>query len=44
MVLEAEKRRVPELLPLRRGRVARSPFTFYRGAALMMAADFLPRL
>lgn len=30
---------MPELLPLRHGRMARSPFTFYRGAALTMAVD-----
>lgn len=39
LVLEAEKGRMPELLPLRHGRMARSAFTFYRGAALTMAAD-----
>jgi uncharacterized protein (DUF2252 family) len=39
LVLQAEKGRVPELLPLRHGRMARSPFTFYRGAALTMASD-----
>ena len=39
MVLEAEKGRLPDLLPLRHGRMVRSPFTFYRGAALTMAAD-----
>ncbi len=39
MVLEAEKGRMPELLPLRHGRMVRSPFTFYRGAALTMARD-----
>jgi uncharacterized protein (DUF2252 family) len=38
-VLEAEKGRVPELLPLRHGRMVRSAFTFYRGSALAMAAD-----
>ena len=38
-VLEAEKGRLPELLPLRHGRMVRSAFTFYRGAALTMAAD-----
>ena len=31
--------RVPELVPVRRGRMMVSPFTFYRGAALPMAAD-----
>jgi uncharacterized protein (DUF2252 family) len=39
MVLEAEKGRIPELLPLRHGRMVRSAFTFYRGAALTMASD-----
>src|SRR6516165_1891819 len=39
MVLAAEKGRVPDLLPLRHGRMARSAFTFYRGAALTMASD-----
>jgi len=38
-VLEAEKGRLPDLLPLRHGRMVRSAFTFYRGAALTMAAD-----
>ncbi len=31
--------RVPELVPIRHGRMLASPFTFYRGAALPMAAD-----
>jgi uncharacterized protein (DUF2252 family) len=31
--------RVPELVPLRYGRMLVSPFTFYRGAAYLMAAD-----
>src|SRR5207344_2011024 len=31
--------RVPELLPIRYGRMLVSAFTFYRGAALLMAAD-----
>ena len=31
--------RVPELVPLRYGRMLVSPFTFYRGAALVMASD-----
>jgi uncharacterized protein (DUF2252 family) len=39
MVLVAEKGRLPDLLPLRHGRMVRSAFTFYRGAALPMAAD-----
>lgn len=39
LVLEAEEGRMPDLLPLRHGRMALSPFTFYRGTALNMAAD-----
>jgi uncharacterized protein (DUF2252 family) len=39
LVLSAEKGRVPELLPLRHGRMVKSAFTFYRGAALTMATD-----
>jgi uncharacterized protein (DUF2252 family) len=31
--------RVPELVPIRYGRMLLSPFTFYRGAALIMAGD-----
>jgi uncharacterized protein (DUF2252 family) len=31
--------RAPELVPIRYGRMLASPFTFYRGAALIMAAD-----
>ncbi|HYB14233.1 MAG TPA: DUF2252 domain-containing protein [Streptosporangiaceae bacterium] len=33
------KSRVPELVPIRWGRMLVSPFTFYRGAALPMASD-----
>jgi uncharacterized protein (DUF2252 family) len=33
------KSRVPELVPVRWGRMMVSPFTFYRGAALPMASD-----
>jgi len=35
--------RAPELIPVRNGRMGVSPFTFYRGAALPMAADLAPR-
>jgi uncharacterized protein (DUF2252 family) len=31
--------RVPELVPIRYGRMVVSPFTFFRGAALIMASD-----
>jgi hypothetical protein len=36
---ESSKGRIPELVPIRYGRMLRSPFTFYRGAALNMAHD-----
>lgn len=31
--------RVPDLVPIRYGRMSSSPFAFYRGAALLMASD-----
>jgi uncharacterized protein (DUF2252 family) len=34
--------RVPDLVPIRYGRMLVSPFTFYRGAAYIMAADLAP--
>lgn len=34
--------RIPDLVPVRYGRMSVSPFTFYRGAALPMAADLAP--
>ena len=36
---EQASTRVPELVPIRYGRMMVSPFTFYRGAALIMASD-----
>jgi uncharacterized protein (DUF2252 family) len=36
---EQAESRVPQLVPIRYGRMLVSPFTFYRGAALIMAAD-----
>ncbi|MEU1286615.1 DUF2252 domain-containing protein [Kitasatospora sp. NPDC005856] len=39
-ILEAQSAlRVPELVPLRYGRMTESPFRFYRGAAAIMASD-----
>ena len=38
-LIEQAKSRVPELVPIRHGRMLVSPFTYYRGAALPMAAD-----
>lgn len=39
LMLESNKGRMPKLLPVRHGRMLKSPFTFYRGAALNMAVD-----
>ena len=36
---EQARSRVPELVPVRWGRMMVSPFTYYRGAALPMASD-----
>ena len=37
-----ETTRVPDLVPIRHGRMAASPFAFYRGAANVLAADLAP--
>jgi uncharacterized protein (DUF2252 family) len=39
---EQAQSRVPELVPIRYGRMLVSAFTFYRGAAAIMAADLAP--
>jgi uncharacterized protein (DUF2252 family) len=39
MLIESSKGRVEELLPIRYGRMMATPFTFYRGAAAIMAYD-----
>jgi len=39
MIANQEITRVPELLPIRHERMLATPFTFYRGAAIIMAAD-----
>jgi hypothetical protein len=39
LLLGQDKSRVPELVPVRHGRMLVSPFAYYRGAALPMAAD-----
>lgn len=36
---ESNKGRIAQLVPIRHGRMLQSPFAFYRGAALNMAAD-----
>lgn len=39
LMLNSNQGRIPELVPIRHGRMLQSPFSFYRGAALNMAAD-----
>ncbi|MGW2513051.1 DUF2252 domain-containing protein [Streptomyces scopuliridis] len=39
VIEEQSATRVPELVPLRYGRMTESPFRFYRGAAAIMAGD-----
>lgn len=39
VVLDSNANRIPQLVPLRMGRMAASPFAFYRGAAALMAAQ-----
>ena len=39
ILLAQNATRVPELVPIRHGRMAASPWTYYRGAAAVMAAD-----
>jgi len=39
LLVEGNQGRIPELIPIRFGRMMQSPFTFYRGAASIMAAD-----
>jgi len=38
-VIEANRGRIADLVPIRHGRMMVSPFTFFRGAANVMAAD-----
>ena len=40
-VVVPETKRVPELLPIRYGRMIQSPFAFFRGAAALMATDLV---
>ena len=39
ILIESSAGRIPSLLPIRYGRTLQSPFSFYRGAAAIMAAD-----
>ena len=42
LLAEQERDRVQELLPIRHERMAASPFAFFRGSAVVMAADLAP--
>ena len=42
MLAEQNLTREQDLVPVRHGRMMASPFTFYRGAAAIMAADLAP--
>ena len=42
LLLEQATTRIPELVPVRHGRMSASPFAFFRGGALIMAADLAP--
>jgi hypothetical protein len=39
LLIESSQGRIPQLIPIRYGRMMQTPFAFYRGAALNMAAD-----
>jgi uncharacterized protein (DUF2252 family) len=39
LLIESNVGRVENLIPIRHGRMAESPFSFYRGSAALMAAD-----
>src|SRR6516164_7902881 len=39
LLTESNKGRMPQLIPIRHGRMVESPFAFYRGSAALMAAD-----
>ncbi|WP_433963633.1 DUF2252 domain-containing protein [Tunturiibacter gelidiferens] len=39
LIEQSDQGRIPELVPIRHGRMLQSPFIFYRAAALNMAAD-----
>jgi uncharacterized protein (DUF2252 family) len=39
LLLESNQGRLPDLVPIRHGRMVQSPFAFFRGSAALMAAD-----
>lgn len=42
LLVDSNKTRLPNLVPIRYGRMATSPFAFYRGSAVLMAHDLHP--
>lgn len=42
LLKKSDRGRLPDLLPIRYGRMRKSPFAFFRGAAALMAADLSP--
>ena len=42
LILGQATTRIPELVPVRHGRMSATPFAFFRGGALVMAADVAP--
>jgi Uncharacterized protein conserved in bacteria (DUF2252) len=43
LLVQSSKGRIPQLIPVRYGRMMRTPFTFYRGAARSSSAAFKRR-
>ena len=39
LLLESNEGRIPDLVPIRHGRMVQSPFAFFRGSTALMAAD-----
>jgi hypothetical protein len=43
LLIRSSRGRLPQLIPIRYGRMMQSPFAFFRGAAATMAADLPAR-
>jgi hypothetical protein len=44
LLAESSQGRIPQLIPIRHGRMTQTRFTFYRGAAFNLAADLAVKL
>jgi hypothetical protein len=42
LLIESNEGRIPDLIPIRFGRMMQSPFTFYRGSAASRSGDHRP--